>query len=148
MKAISLHQPWATLVAYQEKQYETRSWNPRHRGLLAIHAAKRFDDIQKALCLEDQFRQSLRRAGYGYETRRSLADLPFGAIVCVVNLVDIFPTGQVLDQLSDRELAFGNYGPGRYAWKLELVKRFTNPIPMAGMQSLFDVANDLLMRFQ
>lgn len=141
MKAISLHQPWATLVAYGEKQYETRSWKPNHRGLLAIHAAKRLDDVQKAICYEQPFRDALQRAVYGP------SNMHLGAVLCVVKLVDIIPTGQLLDQLSAQELAFGNYGPGRYAWKLELVKRFTNPIPMAGMQSLFDIADDLIMRF-
>lgn len=143
MKAISLHQPWATLVAFGEKQYETRSWKPNHRGLLAIHASKRFDAIQENLCLESPFRESLWQAGY-----RQQRSLPLGAVLCVVKLIDIVPTGQVLDHLPQKELTFGNYGPGRYAWKLELVKRFTTPIPMAGMQSLFDIADDLLMRFQ
>lgn len=133
MKAISLHQPWATLVALGEKQYETRSWKPSYRGLLAIHAAKQFNEIQQGLCLQSPFSGSLREAGY-----RVPHSLPLGGILCVVRLVDVVPTGQVPDKLSAKELAFGNYGPGRFA----------NPIPMAGMQSLFDVADDLLMRFQ
>jgi hypothetical protein len=34
MKALTLHQPWATLVALGAKQIETRSWPTRHRGLV------------------------------------------------------------------------------------------------------------------
>lgn len=142
MKAISLWQPWASLVAFGEKQYETRSWETKHRGLLAIHAAKRFDAMQEQLCGDEPFKQAL--AAHGLSSKF----LPSGAIVCVVKLIEIVPTGQVLSSLSKKELAFGNYGPARFAWKLELVKRFTQPIPMAGRQSLFDVADDLLMRFQ
>ncbi|TRU31740.1 MAG: ASCH domain-containing protein [Microcystis aeruginosa Ma_QC_B_20070730_S2] len=41
MKAISLWQPWASLVANGLKLYETRGWPTKYRGVLAIHAAKR-----------------------------------------------------------------------------------------------------------
>ena len=40
MKALSLHQPWAWLVATGQKHYETRSWGTPYRGPLAIHAGK------------------------------------------------------------------------------------------------------------
>ncbi|KQO04623.1 hypothetical protein ASF12_13925 [Paenibacillus sp. Leaf72] len=38
MKAITIIQPWATLIAIGAKQYETRGWSTKHRGALAIHA--------------------------------------------------------------------------------------------------------------
>jgi len=41
IKAISLWQPWASLVANGLKLYETRGWPTKYRGVLAIHAAKR-----------------------------------------------------------------------------------------------------------
>ena len=41
MKAISLWQPWATLIATGAKIYETRSWDTRYRGPIAIHASKK-----------------------------------------------------------------------------------------------------------
>jgi len=41
MKAITLWQPWASLLATEAKQYETRSWATKYRGLIAIHAAKK-----------------------------------------------------------------------------------------------------------
>lgn len=40
MKAVTLTQPWATLVAIGAKQIETRSWPTNYRGPLAIHAGK------------------------------------------------------------------------------------------------------------
>lgn len=39
MKALTLWQPWASLIALGEKRYETRSWATSYRGLLAIHAS-------------------------------------------------------------------------------------------------------------
>lgn len=41
MKALSLWQPWATLIANGAKQIETRSWSTSYRGPILIHAAKR-----------------------------------------------------------------------------------------------------------
>lgn len=49
MKAITLTQPWATLVAIGAKRIETRSWATRYRGPLAIHAAK---GIERGLKLQ------------------------------------------------------------------------------------------------
>lgn len=42
IRGLTLTQPWATLVALGEKHYETRSWDTGYRGLVAIHAAKKF----------------------------------------------------------------------------------------------------------
>jgi hypothetical protein len=46
MKAISLWQPWATLIACGAKPFETRSWAPPRDLIgqhIAIHAAKKID---------------------------------------------------------------------------------------------------------
>lgn len=39
-RALTLHQPWAQLVALGVKTIETRSWSTSYRGPLAIHAGK------------------------------------------------------------------------------------------------------------
>src|ERR1700694_3122793 len=41
MKALSLWQPWASLIAMGLKEFETRHWATSYRGPLVIHAAKR-----------------------------------------------------------------------------------------------------------
>lgn len=43
MKAITLWQPWASLIACGAKTIETRSWGTPYRGPLAIHASKRMN---------------------------------------------------------------------------------------------------------
>jgi hypothetical protein len=141
MKAISLWQPWATLVEIGAKQFETRGWSTKYRGLLAIHAAKRFDEVQRAYCEQEPFLSALKTEGY------SADNLPFGGIVAVVKVLEIQRTEVVVHEVSKREKAFGNYLAGRFAWRLEMVKRLERPIPMNGAQSLFDVSDDLIMRF-
>lgn len=43
MKALSVMQPWASLLASGRKTVELRSWDTRHRGPLLVCAGKRFD---------------------------------------------------------------------------------------------------------
>jgi hypothetical protein len=38
MKAITILQPWASLIACNAKQIEIRSWATKYRGEIAIHA--------------------------------------------------------------------------------------------------------------
>ena len=46
MKALSLRQPWASLIAEGRKTIETRTWRTRYRGPLAIHASARpYEDL-------------------------------------------------------------------------------------------------------
>jgi activating signal cointegrator 1 len=61
MKAITIIQPWATLIALGEKKFETRSWATKHRGPLAIHAGKKID---KEVCQHEEIRAALARHGY------------------------------------------------------------------------------------
>lgn len=39
MKALTIWQPWASLLVSGQKKYETRSWATAYRGPIAIHAA-------------------------------------------------------------------------------------------------------------
>jgi len=41
MKAISLHQPWASMIADGRKTIETRSWPTNYRGELLICSTKK-----------------------------------------------------------------------------------------------------------
>ena len=46
MRALSLRQPWASLIADGHKTIETRTWRTRYRGPLAIHASARpYEDL-------------------------------------------------------------------------------------------------------
>ena len=40
MQALTIHEPWASLLVKGKKQFETREWQRNYRGLLAIHAGK------------------------------------------------------------------------------------------------------------
>jgi hypothetical protein len=48
IKAISLHQPWVSLIALGVKQFETRGWSTNYRGKLVICAAKKNSKQQQS----------------------------------------------------------------------------------------------------
>lgn len=58
MKAITIKQPWATLILLKEKQFETRSWQTKYGGSIAIHAGK---SIDKEACIA--FANALKKYG-------------------------------------------------------------------------------------
>lgn len=43
MKALSIREPWASLIVLGIKRVENRSWGTKYRGPLLIHAANKFD---------------------------------------------------------------------------------------------------------
>lgn len=138
MKALTLWQPWASAIAWGLKRFETRSWKTDYLGYLAIHAAKRWSPEQQLFAAEP-----LLKPFVGSEK------LPLGAVVCIVELQGCLPTQEVLQALyavdgrgrSTRavyEELLGDYSFGRWAWKLELVEVFDEPIPARGHQGLWD----------
>lgn len=137
MKAISLWQPWASLVAGGHKRYETRGWATRYRGPLLIHAAKKWDKDSARLARD--FAGILRDAG-----RSSLPNpLPLGCALAVAELVECVPV-IASSEFPPLEREFGDLAPGRYAWRLENVRRVSEPIPVAGAQGLWHPRGELL----
>lgn len=136
MKALSLWDPWGTLIALGEKQHETRSWKPPFAvgALLAIHVAKRWKPEQENYLRHPAFRQVFAKHGI----TPSRTTLPLGCIVCAVRLTGVYRTEDIEDLISVQERAFGNYAPGRYAWQLEVVKTPAEPIPARGGQGIWE----------
>lgn len=135
MLAISVYQPWASLMAIEEKRCETRSWAIYHRGPLAIHATAGKPD---PIAAQHPFSTALARHGY------SMTSLPRGAIVTVVLLVSCIPLVMGYDSLSHNrfgfpefEESFGDFSRGRFAWITTSVYRLATPIPARGHQGLW-----------
>ena len=141
MKALSLWQPWASLVALGEKKVETREWTTKYRGLLAIHAtAKKPPYWLGASRDEHVFKNELADvlSCRTYGLHFAVGQLPRGAVLCIVNLREIQKTSYVREILCERERIFGNYEDGRYAWFLEVVEKFDRPVPAKGNRMLWN----------
>jgi hypothetical protein len=57
MKAISLKQPWANLVASGKKTIETRKWATKYRGDLVVCSSKspKIEPFGRALCVVELY---------------------------------------------------------------------------------------------
>ena len=133
MKAISLWQPWASLMAMGVKKNETRAWATSYRGPLLIHAAKKVLGWP-SLTIQAFF--DFR----GIASQPS--DLPLGCLVCKVNLVDCQKIC-LCNQPDYPERAFGDYTPGRFMWITENLEIFDS-IPFRGSQGFFTVPDDII----
>lgn len=141
IKAISLWQPWGSLWLSPNKRHETRHWATSHRGHLLVHAAKKFiKDVDAYL---DDILSSEFGNHWGME-------LPTGAIIGMVDLVDVIPTDNLYDgypvaantRLTHEDLTdivCGDFSSDRFGWRRGTYWRFPQPIPYRGRQSLFDV---------
>ncbi len=130
MKALTLTQPWATLVALGAKRYETRSWRTAYRGPLAIHAAKGFPWQATTYAYTDP---QVRGVVPDHEL-----PYPRGVVLCIVTLMDCRRI-EDLTALSIQERAFGDYGPGRWAWQLTDLQLLNSPYPCKGSLGLWNV---------
>lgn len=130
LKALSLHQPWAQAMAMDWKRVETRGKRTSHRGELAIQAAKHWD--QDAADWWD------------WLTIGGFPEIPpLGAIVAVVDIFDIRRTELLAEELAKSELDWGNYGPGRWGWITENVRRLADPVPCRGYQAIWTLPDDV-----
>lgn len=165
MKALTIWQPWASLIACGAKKYETRPWATKYRGPIAIHAAKQLDPnvFQFLLCKQATMEQLIKHG----ITPQNIDELPRGAIIATAELVNVWrivqhpgtnvdvakniPIGAeslTLDKHAPdfgdyfvptaQEMAFGEWTPGRYAWELQNVKPLLEPIQIKGKQGLWN----------
>lgn len=131
IKALSLWQPWASLVAAGVKRHETRHWETAYRGPIAIQAAKTLD----LAGAPDQLCEAV-------SGRFWAKDLPRGVVVAIAELTACEPAERVADHITPADAIAGNFARGRFAWRLEHIRRVLQPIPIVGRQGLFNWTPD------
>ena len=165
MKAITIYQPWASLIAAGAKRFETRSWATRYRGPIAIHTGK--TPVPPDFGFVTRIPESKIADALGihrpYDTendrdfwRRCIDDEFLGAVVATAELAGCHrivryggrgmtsrDPGWIegddwIYEPTEQELLFGDWTPGRYAWELTNVKPLPEPIPAKGKQGLWD----------
>lgn len=165
MKAITIRQPWASLIASGDKLYETRSWPTNYRGPIAIHAAQKVDgDAFRYLTTPLPTIDQLERCGL---TPENVGNLPRGAVIATAELVNVwrivYHPGTDVDAAAkiplgaeslstdkhapdfgdyfvptQKEMDLGYWKPGNYAWELQNVKVLPEPVPAKGKQGLWN----------
>ncbi len=138
MKAISLWQPYASFIPLGLKRYETRSWATHYRGDLLICSTQK-TGIAQAEILWKICRKHRDRFDY-----LDWSDLPRGYAIAIVTLTDcVQMTEEFIAQQSQIEIDCGDWEVGRWAWKLENIRKIKEPFRVSGKQGFFNVDVDL-----
>jgi hypothetical protein len=142
MQALTIHQPWASLLVKGKKRYETRDWKRNYRGLLAIHAGK----------------QSVHPFDYPLGLSEILDDSKITQdnlnnnkqkIIAIATLKDIhLMTDKFINEQTELERLTGFWEPGLYAWELTNIKPLSEPIAARGMPGLWEVPDNIYVQIQ
>ena len=129
MKALTIKEPWATLIIEGYKKYEFRSWKTNYRGQILIHAG---------LSLENNMKERFKDYNLEYK---------LGYIIGEAEIVDCILVDKELNEKlrTINPLVYGiSNHEQKYAWELENIKKYDNPIPCKGKLGLwnYEVEND------
>ena len=142
MQALTIHEPWASLLVKGKKRYETREWQRNYRGLLAIHSGK----------------QSVHPFDYPLGLSEILDDSKITQdnlnnnkqkIIAIATLKEIhLMTDKFINEQSELERLTGFWQPGRFAWELTNIKPLPQPIAARGMPGLWTVPDNIYVQIQ
>ena len=120
---------------FGRKANETRSWPTAYRGDLVICSS--------------QHRPTFTEFSGGDESQRGLYDqamrtVPFGKALCIVELYacvpsDYFNGPKPVYVITELERSLGDYSPGRCILMTRNLRRLAYPIPVRGMQRIFNL---------
>ena len=145
MKAITIKQPYASLIVEGIKDIENRTWKTNYRGRILIHAGK--DNLIKNLKYGDDI-TCLNNKQLEYITNNKHNDiinkeLITGAIIGSVEIVDCVINHPSIWAEKGESIYIGEYGHNEnykpiYNWVLANPIKFNEPIPMKGKLSLWE----------
>lgn len=114
MKALTVCQPYADMIANREKTIENRTWSTSYRGLLAIHAGK-------------------SRAWLDEDDQEERPGLVFGAVVATAKLIDCVRPEHLPSHLKE-----DIHAQGPWCWILDEIEPLSVPILCRGAQGLWE----------
>jgi activating signal cointegrator 1 len=152
--AITLWQPWASLIAAGVKSFETRSWAPPSYLIgrrMVVHAAVKACPTDIDAHARAAIERGLDLPAAKWHT------LPFGAVVCVGTLAGAYQVQRWKDYGSDVEFkaavpgsrplaaaslapgeeCFGDYRQDRWCWLFEGIEPFVPARPAKGKQGIW-----------
>lgn len=139
IRGLTIHQPWAWLIAQGHKPIENRTWKPPASavgGYLAIHAGKKFDPGEVRSDFQWAWINALpRHVGAFQSALMERLASECGSIIAVARL-----TGWI-----DASASPWFFGP--IGWTLADVVAI-DPVPCRGAQGLWTLPPDVLARVE
>jgi hypothetical protein len=115
-KALTIRQPYASLIIAGVKDVENRTWMTSHRGPLVIHAGRNVD-------------RRGPQAAQAWEAVENLGlDVPTGVVLGVVELIDVIEGVNSVWAI-----------PNHWHWVLGHPRPLAHPLPMPGRLGLWTV---------
>ena len=129
MKAVTVRQPYASLISVGLKTYEFRNLNTKYRGPIYIHAA-----VQS-------FNDKL------YLATKYHLDCPHAVIVAKANLADCIPNNEKLQQKlkQSNHLIYGS-NCHKYAWVLTDIKPINSKTIVKGQLGIWNIKDESLIK--
>lgn len=134
-KALSIKQPWASLIAEGIKDIENRTWKTNFRGRIYIHASspRKFE----IALTDDQTHGALPVLEKAFK-----GELPFGAIIGEVDIVDcVINHPSIWAEKSKLSSSWNNFCKNKPIWNWVLANpvMYDEPIlNVKGKLSLWD----------
>lgn len=141
LSCVSLWQPYASLAILGHKGVETRPF-PAPASLigqrLGIASTKQLKPVQFTAFGDPKFQQHYQSSGLGV-----LEELPLGVLLGTAIVEScVLMTEELIAAQTEQELAYGWWTPGRFAWFLCQPEVWETPVPVRGMQGLWNWAGE------
>lgn len=154
MKALTIWQPWASLIAHGAKPFEFRGWRAPRRIVgqrIAIHAGARKptkDDLaylfyHMGLANDPERHAKAAKIGLHRDKARPIVDmarkrrLPFSCIVCTAVLGEPIGGNEAVESIGATLNDSNRAGTFNWAWPLTDIEPVPN-IPARGAQGFWD----------
>lgn len=127
MKALTIKQPWTSLIVNGYKEYEFRSWKTNYRGKILLHAG---------MSLENDMLERFKNYNLDYT---------LGAIIGEAELVDCILVDTSFQEklMNINPIVYGRSNHVEtYAWKLVNIKKYDKPIYIKGKLGLWNYGDD------
>lgn len=140
--SLSIQQPFGQAIILGRKSIELRLWKTTYRGLIALHAGKKWygdvDFVKGAT--EDEVRP-LAEIVTRLQLPPKVRDYPTGAIIGLARLVRCSKfTEEGWERLRDQHANTGLWNPEAIGWQFEDVRALPEPIMnIRGYPGLFAV---------
>lgn len=130
IKALTIRQPWASLIIRCGKDIENRDWRSNYRGIVAIHSSAKMDraDLEDACDLMRGFIPKFSARIFSQE---------------------IFPTGVILGTVEMIGCVTQSESPwfvGEYGFQFRNRVPFSNPITCKGALGFWTLNDELLAK--
>ena len=158
MRALTEHQPFASLIEYEIKKWETRSWGAYYAvgERFAIHAGKTVTPKSE---LNEETEEAITKI-YGVDWR---VTIPKGVVVATATLrqcVRVYAhdgglwdvereTVECVDIRDKSTLhvpvdPYGDFSVGRFLWLFDNVETYPHRTPVRGMQKIWEFTPEII----